>query len=105
MNGPAFLTGRAFSTMGVLFGVPQVAALPTLDWRIDGGFGAIGVARGTDGRVRAAVRAWADAFGAEVVADSCQGPTLPGWIVAHLLVTGLGVTVGGVLREIGEVAW
>ena len=101
------LAGRArtFRAMADLTADPTVATLPALDWQVDGDYGVVGVASGTDEEIRSAVFAWAEAFGAKLSGEPCLGPKNPGWLVVHLPVPNVGITVGGVLRDTRVLAW
>lgn len=99
-------------TLQTLADLANFGGLPNPNWNVDDVYGPTGTFIGADDKVLAAVNAWAEDFGvkADVVqpeAATRDGWTVidPGWIVAHVRMDGVRITIGGRLTELPEVAW
>lgn len=85
----------------------RLAGLPPVRWGIDLEYDLTGTASGTDRTIIRDVSAWAKAFGVKAqmmqprtVQRSGRDVVSPGYVVAHLPVDGLGITIGGRLTEV-----
>lgn len=107
-------TANAFRIMADLLAGPA-AGLPPVEWNIDPVHGVTGTVRGSEVEIKVTVRAWASRFGVKArqmkpKAAWCDGEgddvfVMAGYVVLHLPVPELGVTVAGRLIELPAVKW